>query len=234
MELLWRCGTRGHNWQDAVYVRRLLDLFARLGLVGEAAWVVDEFSGRRRDRPVPADQLSQQAADLLATGDGTCSLGGSTPGAWEIHIVVSPWDARAQSVDGVNMATLRWDSDGYARPEDSASLFDTFAQAHGPADSEFAFIHPWGSYGHLMGDVYRPPLVTSQTVAGACFALYIGPGQIAFFDVDALASVPASRMKRDDDRAVWFQCLPVLSVAGEPEQEQALVTLTEEMRLTLR
>lgn len=234
MEVMWRSGSRCHDWRDGLQVRRLLDEFVGLGLAGTAGWTVSEFGGARQPASIPIESLHGHLMAASARGDGTCSMGGLEPRPWELHIVVSPWRADSRSVDGVNMSTLRWESEGFATQAESAALFRAFTDLHGPDNSEFAFVHPSDHLAHLAGDLYKPPLVNSHMVAGAYFALYIGPGQTEFFDIDALAAVRAVRVERDDDRAVWFQGVPVLADAGTRESEDVLVNLTNEMRAALR
>jgi hypothetical protein len=234
LEVMWRSGSRRHDWQDGAQIGRLLDTYVRLGLVGPAEWTVEQFGGARRKRSLSLDRLTPHVNTRLASGDGTCSVGGRLPRPWELHLMTSSWNATLSRVEGINMATLRWDSDGEATPEDSSALFETFRSLHGPEDSEFALVHPYAPAHRLAAEVYKPPLVNSHMVAGAYFALYVGPGQIEFFDVDKLSAVRAVRVERDGIRAVWLQGLPILAASGEGEADLALVSLTEEMRAALR
>jgi hypothetical protein len=71
-------------------------------------------------------------------------------------------------------------------------------------------------------------------VAGALWATFVGPGQIHFFDAEQLSQVPAVRVERDEDRAVWLQALPTVRDADTATSEDKFVRLTEHMRRALR
>ena len=232
--LIWRSGSRRHDWRDGVQLRRLLEAYAELGLTGDAEWAAVEFAGERGEAAVTQDALPGEVLRIVAEGDGTCSVGGSLPHPWELHVVVAGWDDSEGVVDGATLANLRWSGTEVDTEQRSDEFFEIFTGLHGPDDSEFAVLHPDEHLDHLRAEVYRPPLVNAHMVSGACFATYVGPGQIEWFDADRLAAVDAVRVVRDDDRAVWIQGLPVLSEADTAQAEERLVALTEEMRTALR
>lgn len=233
MDLIWRSGSREHDWEALGQATRLVETFVELGLVGDADWRGDDYGQSRAPAPVPADELPGTVGAWLreGKGDGVVTVGGSNPAAWDLDVLVSSGGTDSPASEGPHVASLRFQAD-LDTVEECDRLFEAFVAVHGPDDTEFAFVHPYPHFMHLCGDVYRPPLVNTQMVAGAYGALFVGPGQLEFFDADALAAVPATDVRRSAG-GVWIRGLSVLADAPTPAGEQRLRELTELMRATL-
>jgi hypothetical protein len=235
MRLIWRSGTRYHDWSDREQPRRLIEIALSIDAIGAAEWIeIGARTGRKRVR-IEAEMLADELLGRLdAEGGPLASAGGTSPAPWELFLALHAWDAHGERVDGANLATFRFDGRPFADEAGSERLAGAFFAAHGPGTTEFAFIHPYERFMDLVSEVYKPPLVNSQMIAGAFWATFLGPGHIEEFDWARLCELSAFRFETVDSDGVYLIASPIVTEAAGSEVERELQRLTDELRAALQ
>jgi hypothetical protein len=109
---------------------------------------------------------------------------------------------------------------------------------HGPENSEAAFIHPYERWVRLTDVLasgpYGDPLTLGPMFRGVMWANFLGPGHLAFFDVEKLRRLEAHQIEWLGDEGVFIRVCADVREAATPEVEAEMVRLTEAMRRALR
>ncbi len=217
--------------------RRLARLGVDTGLIGSAdrlqvGWTADA----KPIEPVAADDVPDLLVKRLARRRGTrmVVLGGTEPHSWELSVVVGEFLPRMQMVRGVSMMRLTFDPALVEGEAGSARLIDMFLQAHRPADTEYAAIHPEHRWSTLRGTDYENAVVVGHLFAGVHWANFLGPGHLDLFDRAKLTDLPAHLVRWVGDDGLFVVVTPSVDDAEDPETESRMFALTATFRRALR
>jgi hypothetical protein len=234
MRLIWRSGTRYHDWTNREQPRRLIKIATAVGALGAADWLeVGAATGRLRVNISADDLPGELFGRLEAHGGAIVSAGGIEPQPWELFLLLKPWDATRQRVHGANLATFRFGGRPFTDRDGSDRLFAAFLTAHSPATTEFGFIHPYEHFVAL-DETYRPPLINSPMISGAFWATFFGPGHISEFDRRRLHEIRAFETSWTGDDGLFLRATPTVEDVTSPEGELRLRRLTDQLRGALK
>ncbi|HET7486679.1 MAG TPA: hypothetical protein VFJ85_02035 [Acidimicrobiales bacterium] len=234
-QVFWRATTRRHDWASGDFVSRLLAAAADLGLVGPSTWRRAGIAGEQE--PTAGEPPAELATHLPAPGPdepeaGVVECGGDEPFAWSATVSVAVPGARRPPPSTVSI----WSDWEWVRRTGRASdrLAAAFAGVHSPADTEYAFVHPYSRWLDLSAGAYRRPVTSGPTFRGVCWLTFLGPGQIEEFQADRLGHLDGAELRWAGGEGLLVRATRELSEAATPAGEERLVGLTEAFRQALR
>jgi hypothetical protein len=118
-------------------------------------------------------------------------------------------------------------------PVASDRLAAAFADVHTPADTDYAFVHPYTHWLDLSESAYRRPVTSGSMFRGIWWLNFLGPGQIKEFQTEALRALPVAELQWTDDEALMIRAYQDMLSADEPGTAERLVDLTEAFREAL-
>ncbi|AUB82200.1 hypothetical protein [Candidatus Thiodictyon syntrophicum] len=234
MNLLWSAATRHHDWlaEDRAVARRLVAQVKAAGLIGEASWYSIGDADRRVPKPgmdVLRHLLDQPIKRRLPLVLGA---GGDSPFAWELAMLLSPPDDDGE-VRGHNRLNLWTPIEPFAGRSGSDRLVALFRGIHGPAETEFAYLHPHPRSSQLedvIDGAYGAPLTYGTMFTGVFWATLLGKDHLALFDLARLQGLDAYRVEWTGDEALLLQVSADVADATTAAVESRMLRLTEVFR----
>jgi len=242
MKLHWSGATRWHDWFGGArdVPLRMIEGLRRAGVVGEVQWA--EVAPDDVREPVPQGDAGGALERLVRAGrKGARShhftAGGDRPHAWELTVLLARYLEDRGQVQGYNMLNATFAADPFAGARGSDALLQAFRALHTPDDTEFAMIHPaerWSELSDTLTGAYGDPLTLGPMFRGVGWATFLGPGQLAFFDLDALQELSAHEVRWTGRRDGLFLrvCEDVVD-ATTPAVEAEMFRLTARFRAAL-
>ena len=171
--------------------------------------------------------IGHPQADLSAESG---EISGDDPAPWWLFWSVRPFDASSGWVQGIHNLALTFERSRV----DSEALAQAFRSAHTPADTEYAFIHPYTHWIEFSHAHYANPVTINISFRGVFWANFLGPGHLDEFDLQRLRNLDAHEVEWVDDKGLFVIATPELASADAPEAEPVLIRLTEQFREALR
>ena len=132
---------------------------------------------------------------------------------------------------GYNLMKLYLERSPFDNVAASSRLLAAFKAAHGPTDTEVSFVHPYDDWTRLATSVYKPPLVTTPTLAGIFWVNFFGPGHLTDFDVETLHSrLTENGVEWVDDQGLYVFTSPNVADADSSTVHTQMLELTDTFR----
>lgn len=235
--IFWSANSSRHDWRAGGPLHVLVTAAARLGLIGRPQRLENDYPHKERLLAAQPGEELVAAMLLSASAQGRATeiaIAGDDPAPWWLFWNTYPFDANSGWVDGLNNLSLTFDRSRIAGRAGSDALAAAFLSAHTPADTEYAFIHPyvhWAGFSHAN---YGNPVTINISFRGVFWANFLGPGHLDEFDVRLLQDLDAHRVEWVDNKGLFVIATPDLASADAPASEPVLIRLTERFRAALR
>lgn len=237
-KVLWRTTASRSDWSGGEPLRRVIDIAARLGLIGPPGWVDPESESTRSVLGAkPGDELAKAilAAAQPDGGGVALALGGDDPAPWKIFWNLYPFDSGSGWVDGMNNLFFTFDRSRVPDRKASDALAEAFFDACAHGDVEYAMIHPSDHWSSFADERYDPPVTINIQFQGVFWANFLGPGHIEEFDLAKLRDLKeAHEVRWIGGKGLLVIATPDLATADAPESEPVLLRLNERFRKALR
>lgn len=239
MELHWSGSTRYHDWFDKQrsIPRRMLSQAQAAGLIGTVDWV----AVGPDDEPKQVAHNEHTLRKLLDHRPRRGELyriaaGGVGPLPWRLTLGLFPFQKNLGQVRGYNILNLWFDAEAFLGPEGSDKLAQAFRTIHTPDNTEFAFIHPydrWSELSDTLRGPYGNPVTIGPMFSGVYWAIFLGRGHLAFFDLSKLRNLQSYQVELIGDNGLFVRVSRDIADATSPAVEEEMFRLTEHFRSAL-
>lgn len=239
MQLHWSGATRYHDWytKPRTIAKRMLSQAQHAGLIGLVDWVSLGHDDERKEVTYSEGVLEGVLERMLDRGfkrgvSNLLTAGGTKPFAWNMNLLLFPFRKDRGKVQGYNILKLWFDTKAFSGPNASDMLMQTFSTIHTPDNTEFAFIHPYKRWSELttLGEPYEEPVTLGPMFSGVYWAIFLGRGHLAFFDLDKLRNLQAYQVKWLGDDGLFVRVSRDIADATSPAVEEEMFRLTEIFR----
>lgn len=232
-DLTWRTATRVHDWNDRVFLLRLLTQAVDLGIIGGVDWLQTTTRGPRRTLPAKArGSLPEQLLGVLPGRARVRYLEAGADGShpWRLSLLLPRIDSSGKRLDGMGVAALRFSGRPFASTDGSAQLAQAFRAVHSPADTEHAGLHWHADWERLKDSAFRPSVTSDPMFNGVVWANFLGPCHIDQFDPQTLLRLPPKCCQWVADQGLFFMSGLALHEVRSPTAEQDLARWTDVFR----